>query len=75
MSYGGAGPAAGVFDPSCSTDGRAGGAVGSSACSAVDTLANEGVNLAMRLSVMSSHHHGVRGPLSVVAQSKRENRG
>ena len=44
-------------------------------CSAVDTLANEGVNLAMRESGMSSHHQGVRDSLSVVPQRKRENRG
>ena len=43
-------------------------------CSAVDTLANEGVNLAMRESGMSSHHQGVRDPLSVVAQRKRVDR-
>ena len=42
-------------------------------CSAVDTIANEGVNLASRLSGMSSRHQSVRGPLSVVARRKREN--
>ena len=44
-------------------------------CSAVDTLANGGVNFAMRLSGMSNHHQSVWGSLSVVAQRRRENRG
>lgn len=38
-------------------------------CYAVVKLANKGVNLAVWESGMSSHDQGVRGPLSVVAET------